>query len=131
MYPGIRRPGPYGGYLGSQYDPLFSLCEPTYSKKPDRPYYGTAIALGEPIMPASDALPDMSANRLDRRRTMLQQIDGEFERVTSSKSSWGPRENSTPIVTSCAMATQSAATVSGTPISKRTPMPVRTNFDQE
>ncbi|MGE3779330.1 MAG: DUF1501 domain-containing protein, partial [Pirellulaceae bacterium] len=28
MYPGIRRPGPYGGFLGSQYDPLFSLCDP-------------------------------------------------------------------------------------------------------
>ncbi len=86
MYPGLRRPGPYGGYLGSQYDPLFSLCEPTYSKKPNRPYYDTAIALGEPIMPASDGLPDMTANRLDRRRSMLQQIDGEFERMSSSKS---------------------------------------------
>ncbi len=86
MYPGIRRPGPYGGFLGSQYDPLFTLCEPTFDKKPDRPYYGTARALGEPRMPASDGLPDMTANRLDRRRTMLQQLDSEFERVTASKS---------------------------------------------
>jgi hypothetical protein len=30
MYPGIRRPGPYGGFLGSQYDPLFTLCNPTF-----------------------------------------------------------------------------------------------------
>lgn len=86
MYPGIRRPGPYGGYLGSQYDPLFSLCEPTFDKKPDRPYYGTAIALGEPMMPASDALPDMTADRLNRRRSMLEQIDGEFERVFTARS---------------------------------------------
>jgi hypothetical protein len=85
MYPGIRRPGPYGGFLGSQYDPLFSLCEPTFNKKPDRPYYGTAIALGEPTMPASDSLPDMTANRLDRRRSILEQIDREFERLSSSK----------------------------------------------
>lgn len=86
MYPGIRRPGPYGGHLGSQYDPLFSLCEPTFNKKAVRPYYDTVIALGEPIMPASDGLPDMTANRLDRRRTMLQQIDAEFERAFTSKS---------------------------------------------
>jgi hypothetical protein len=85
-YPGIRRPGTYGGYLGSQYDPLFSLCEPTYNKKPARPYYDTAIALGEPQMPASDALPAMTADRLDRRRSMLEQLDGEFERVANSKS---------------------------------------------
>jgi hypothetical protein len=85
MYPGIRRPGPYGGYLGSQYDPLFSYCEPTYSKTPERPYYGTAIALGEPVMPASDNLPDMTADRLDRRRSILDQIDGEFERVFTSR----------------------------------------------
>ena len=60
MYPGLRRPGPYGGHLGSQYDPLFALCDPTFDRKPDRPYYGTAIALGEPQMPSADALPDMN-----------------------------------------------------------------------
>ena len=27
---GIRRPGPYGGYLGKQYDPFFSFCNPTF-----------------------------------------------------------------------------------------------------
>jgi hypothetical protein len=86
MYPGIRRPGPYGGFLGSQYDPLFSLCEPTFDKVPDRKYYGTAIALGEPKMPGSDSLPDMTANRLDRRRSMLEQIDREFERHYASRS---------------------------------------------
>src|SRR5262249_43716796 len=37
-YPGwgekIRRPGPYGGYLGSQYDPLFALVNPTFARAP-------------------------------------------------------------------------------------------------
>ena len=31
-YPGIRRPGPYGGFLGNQYDPLFSVCSPTTAR---------------------------------------------------------------------------------------------------
>ena len=84
QYPGIRRPGPYGGWLGAQYDPLFSLCEPTFDRKPDRPYYGTAIALGEPRMPAADALPDMTLDRLDRRRSMLQQLDRQFSELQSA-----------------------------------------------
>ena len=85
MYPGIRRPGPYGGYLGSQYDPLFSLCEPTFDKVPDRKYYGTVRPLGEPTMPACDALPEMSVTRLDRRRSMMSQLDGEFKRLNDSR----------------------------------------------
>ena len=28
---GLRRAGPYGGYLGSAYDPLFSACDPKFS----------------------------------------------------------------------------------------------------
>lgn len=84
MYPGIRRPGPYGGYLGAQYDPLFSVCEPTFKREPDRPYYDTVRPYGEPMLPACDLLPEMSADRLDRRRTVLEQLDVQFERVQSS-----------------------------------------------
>jgi hypothetical protein len=86
MYPGLRRPGPYGGHLGGQYDPLFALCDPTFDRKPDRPYYGTAIAIGEPKMPAADALPDMTNDRLNHRRSMLKQIDRDFERAFPSQS---------------------------------------------
>lgn len=85
MYPGIRRPGPYGGYLGSQYDPVFSICEPTFDKKPDRPYYGTAIALGEPKMPGADALPGMTIDRVTGRYAMMQELDRDFLRNSRSK----------------------------------------------
>ena len=86
MYPGLRRPGPYGGHLGSQYDPLFALCDPTFDRKPDRPYYGTAIALGEPQMPSADALPDMTNQRLNHRRSMLTRIDKDFQQAFKSQS---------------------------------------------
>ena len=86
MYPGLRRPGPYGGHLGSQYDPLFALCDPTFDRKPDRPYYGTAIALGEPKMPAADALPDMTNDRLQLRKSMLSRVDKEFQQAFTSQS---------------------------------------------
>ncbi len=85
MYPGIRRPGPYGGFLGSQYDPLFALCNPTFDKEPDRKYYGTVRPLGVPTMPGCDSLPEMTVHRLDRRRSVLEQLDREFDRVSSSK----------------------------------------------
>lgn len=84
MYPGIRRPGPYGGYLGSQYDPLFSVCQPTFQRKPARQYYDTVRPYGEPQMPALDALPEMSANRLDRRRSLLTQFDDQFKSVQNA-----------------------------------------------
>jgi hypothetical protein len=82
MYPGIRRPGPYGGFLGSQYDPLFSQCEPTFDREPTRPYYDPVWPMGEPQLPSLDALPQMTADRLDRRRTLVEQLDGEFRRVS-------------------------------------------------
>lgn len=86
MYPGIRRPGPYGGFLGSQYDPLFAVCEPKFDREPKVLYYDPVIPIGEPQMPSLDALPGMTASRLDRRRTILEQLDSQFEEVRSSRS---------------------------------------------
>ena len=85
MYPGIRRPGPYGGFLGAQYDPMFSICEPTFRKKPARPYYDPVWPYGEPMMPALDALDGMNRDRLGDRRSLLTQLDDRFEQLQSSR----------------------------------------------
>ena len=55
-YPGwgenaYRRGGPYGGFLGSQYDPLFSLCDPKFTREPKTNYYDPVMPLGEPSLP--------------------------------------------------------------------------------
>src|SRR6516162_5969450 len=84
-YPGIRRPGPYGGYLGSRYDPLFSLCQPKFPREPKVHHYDPVIAIGEPRMPSLDALPDMTVDRLDRRRSLIDQLDETFEAVRESR----------------------------------------------
>jgi hypothetical protein len=84
-YPGIRRPGPYGGYLGSQYDPLFSDCAPTFDRTPKISHYDPVIAMGEPQMPSLDSIPGMTANRLDHRRSLVEQLDGQFEAVRSAR----------------------------------------------
>ena len=86
QYPGIRRPGPYGGFLGSRYDSLFSVCDPKFDRKPKRPHYDPVMPIGDPALPSLNALPEMPANRFDRRRSLLEQIDEGFEAVRTAGS---------------------------------------------
>jgi len=64
---------------------MFSICEPTYRKKPARPYYDPVWPYGEPMMPALDALSGMNGNRLGDRRSLLTQLDDRFEQLQSSR----------------------------------------------
>src|SRR4029077_7146921 len=76
-YPGysqaLRRAGPYGGYLGSQYDPLFSLLGKKFWGKGG--VFAPATRPGGPLLPALGNLADVTADRLDRRRSLLDQLD--------------------------------------------------------
>jgi len=81
---GIRRPGPYGGWLGSQYDPLFTLCSPTFPRQPTRNHYDPVPPIGDPQLPGLQALPEVSVERLDDRRGLLTQLDAGFRAAESS-----------------------------------------------
>jgi len=81
---GIRRPGPYGGYLGSQYDPLFSTCKPTFERMPRRNHYDPVEPIGVPMMPSLDELPEMTGPRLDGRRGLVQQLDAGLKAAERS-----------------------------------------------
>ncbi|MCE9530069.1 MAG: DUF1501 domain-containing protein [Planctomycetes bacterium] len=73
---GLRRAGPYGGYLGSQYNPMFSTCDPTWAKEVDgaRDFYDhTLVPLGSPQLPRLTG--DLTIDALDQRRSLLEQID--------------------------------------------------------
>ena len=87
-YPGwgesIRRPGPYGGFLGSQYDPMFSLCKPTFAREPGTNYYDPVMPEGEPYLPGLDAQPAMTIERFAKRRSLLEQLDAKFKRLGRS-----------------------------------------------
>jgi hypothetical protein len=83
---GIRRPGPYGGYLGSQYDPLFTVCEPTFSRKPKVNYYDPVMPIGDPKMPSLEAAPEMTVARLGDRRRLVEQLDEQFRAAETSRS---------------------------------------------
>ncbi len=84
MYAGLRRPGPYGGFLGSQYDPLFAVCDPKFDREPKVNFYDPVTPVGDPRLPSVDELPDITVDRLSRRRSMLDQLDTQFARVRQS-----------------------------------------------
>jgi hypothetical protein len=72
---GLRRAGPYGGYLGSKYHPLFSTCEPSFPREvTDADTYNPSLVpLGEPHLPSLTG--DVTLDLLDRRRTLLEQME--------------------------------------------------------
>ncbi|HCK71211.1 MAG TPA: DUF1501 domain-containing protein [Planctomycetaceae bacterium] len=85
----IRRAGPYAGFLGRQYDPLFTECYPT-SEKPSPDTYQPQIVHGEPKLPVAKLPKGVTLDRLKARRRLTDQFDdalrdlergGEFERA--------------------------------------------------
>jgi hypothetical protein len=78
----IRRPGPYSGFLGKRFEPLFTECNPYGDKDapaatPGRP----RVVRGEPFLPDSVLPSEMTIDRLNQRRSLLQQVDDEVRRV--------------------------------------------------
>jgi hypothetical protein len=74
---GLRRAGPYGGYLGAQYDPVFGACDPKFDREfnPEREFFNPITAYGAPSLPKVDDLPDLTVERLNRRHSLLEQVD--------------------------------------------------------
>ncbi|SIN73743.1 Protein of unknown function [Singulisphaera sp. GP187] len=87
---GLRRAGPYGGYLGRRFDPLFSVCDPTFDREfnQDKEFYNPIAPLGVPRLPSLEDLPGVTIERLQQRHSLLQQIDratGQLEAVGDAK----------------------------------------------
>jgi hypothetical protein len=83
---GLRRAGPYGGYLGAQHDPVFAVCaEHTGNAIVDDKdaYNHTIVPRGEPRLPL---LPEhVTLDALDRRRTLLEQVDEKARQLGSAR----------------------------------------------
>jgi hypothetical protein len=82
----LRRAGPYGGYLGARYDPLFTVCDPKVERE-SKGDYDPVVAYGQPELPSLDQLPAITADRLDRRKSLLRQIDEQTDQFERSRSS--------------------------------------------
>jgi hypothetical protein len=74
---GLRRAGPYGGYLGRQYDPLFATCDPKFDREFDqtKEFYNPIAPLGTPRLPSIDDVPGVTIQRLQERQSLLEQVD--------------------------------------------------------
>jgi hypothetical protein len=76
----IRRPGPYAGFLGSRYDPLFTECAPYVDNPPDLPYASQPLR-GVPVIPNTTLEGEMTVDRLNHRASLLRQLDAERFRM--------------------------------------------------
>jgi hypothetical protein len=73
---GLRRAGPYGGYLGPKFDPVFSTADAHAGKDTSttKDFYNPSVPLnGEPRLPRLDG--GLTLDALDRRRTLVEQLD--------------------------------------------------------
>jgi hypothetical protein len=80
----IRRPGPYAGFLGQRYDPLYTECTPykdagTPAVRPGYPQ----VVRGEPRLPQDTLAEGITLDRLNTRRSLLQQFDRQLRRAES------------------------------------------------
>ncbi len=75
---GLRRAGPYGGYLGKQYDPLITMCDPVYARKGS--FYDPVVPVGDPILEAFGQTPGLTIERLENRKKLQRKMD-EFARL--------------------------------------------------
>src|SRR5262245_42580202 len=83
----IRRPGPYAGFLGQRYDALYTECTPhrdpaLAAPGPGRP----APVLGEPRLPTSTLTDGVTLDRLNTRRTLMEQIEDQLRAADAQHS---------------------------------------------
>lgn len=72
----IRRPGPYGGFLGARFDPLATECTPYIDKDAPRESPGHPQVLrGVPRLPDGTGGAGITIDRFNNRKGLLEQID--------------------------------------------------------
>jgi len=74
---GRQRAGPYGGFLGQRYDPLFTSYTPTFRESIEgrNAHIDPPVPYAAPQLPALDAQPGLGVARLGRRRNLLAAVD--------------------------------------------------------
>jgi hypothetical protein len=78
----FRRGGPYGGFLGKKYDPLFTECDPHSAAGDPKPSPGKPnVVRGTPRLADSSLATGLTLDRLSERRGLLQQFDEQLRRA--------------------------------------------------
>lgn len=77
----FRRAGPYAGFLGQRFNALTTECEP-FADPGEAPVAGKpSIVRGMPLLPNAVFDRDLTVDRLNNRRSLLQQIDDGIRRT--------------------------------------------------
>ena len=81
----FRRAGPYGGFLGKRFDALTSECAPYKDMEAPatKPGYPNTVR-GIPYLSDSVLLPNVTVDRLNSRRSLLQQFDAGVQIAEAS-----------------------------------------------
>jgi hypothetical protein len=79
----FRRAGPYAGFLGKRFDPFTTECQPYGVKGVSAAPGLGGVVYGTPILPDSNLGAEMTIDRLNTRKTLLQQIDDRVRKVES------------------------------------------------
>ena len=97
--PGVDRGGMYGGFLGRSFDPVWTEFEGTPTRSIDRwlgnrsqsvddPYAGITPQARLTLSEAARARPEVTLDRLDRRRTLLAQMEDSAAPPGSRPGPW-------------------------------------------
>lgn len=88
-YPGwgqqIYRPGPYSGFLGRKFDPLFTACQITEPYEAKNFYDTQSEPVGHVNVPATELNPDLTLDRLQDRSALAGQFDRQLDRLARSE----------------------------------------------
>ena len=98
-----RRAGPYAAFLGNGYNPVWTEFDGTATKTIGRtsffaglkkeqiqdPYLGVTPDSRLRLSKSAQLAKDMTLDRLDRRRSLVEQLDGEARRVDENQATLG------------------------------------------
>jgi hypothetical protein len=85
IYPGwgegVRLPGPYAGFLGKRYDPLFSECQPWLDREVPKDSREGFLWRGQPTLADITLAQGVTLDRSNGRQTLLQQLDHQLRHM--------------------------------------------------
>ena len=84
---GKYRAGPYGGFLGRQYDPVFTAYDPRFNESQEgrNLRIDPLTPVADPKLPLVDQLPHIALDRLNRRRTLLEQFEHQVSHFETAR----------------------------------------------
>jgi hypothetical protein len=84
---GKYRAGPYGGFLGNRFDPMFTSYSPTFTETEGRnSHINPAVPIAAPILSGLETLPDVNLQRMANRRSLLEKFDDSVRHLETSTS---------------------------------------------